>query len=59
VITATLRSASGDPVAYTVRGALVALRREQAERILVRRREHDDVGAAGDDGAAGITAEAS
>lgn len=37
VITARLRSASGDPVGYEIRGALIALRREQAERILVRR----------------------
>ncbi len=36
-ITARLRSASGDPVGYEIRGALIALRREQAERILVRR----------------------
>lgn len=37
VITAKLESASGDPVAYEIRGALIALRREQAEWILVRR----------------------
>jgi DtxR family Mn-dependent transcriptional regulator len=37
LITARLRSASGDPVGYEIRGALIALRREQAERILVRR----------------------
>src|SRR5690606_10572197 len=36
-ITAVLRSASGDPVAYEIRGALIALRREQAEWIEVRR----------------------
>ncbi|HEX7117477.1 MAG TPA: FeoA domain-containing protein [Longimicrobiales bacterium] len=36
-ITAALRSASGDPVAYEIRGALIALRREQAEWIQVRR----------------------
>lgn len=36
-IVARLRSASGDPVAYEIRGALIALRRDQAERILVRR----------------------
>lgn len=29
-------SPMGDPVAYRVRGALIALRRQQAERILVR-----------------------
>jgi DtxR family Mn-dependent transcriptional regulator len=32
-ITAVLRSAGGDPVAYTIRGALIALRRHQAEWI--------------------------
>jgi DtxR family Mn-dependent transcriptional regulator len=37
LITARLRSASGDPVGYEIWGALIALRREQAERILVRR----------------------
>lgn len=36
-IVARLRSASGDPIAYEIRGALIALRRDQAERILVRR----------------------
>lgn len=36
-ITAELRSAAGDPTAYRIRGALVALRREQASWILVRR----------------------
>jgi DtxR family Mn-dependent transcriptional regulator len=38
LITARLRSASGDPMGYEIRGALIALRRDQAERILVRRR---------------------
>lgn len=37
VIEARLQSASGDPMAYEIRGALIALRREQASRILVRR----------------------
>ncbi len=32
-ITAVLRSAGGDPVAYEIRGALIALRRQQAEWI--------------------------
>lgn len=32
-ITAVLRSAGGDPVAYTIRGALIALRKHQAEWI--------------------------
>ncbi|HEX6939291.1 MAG TPA: iron dependent repressor, metal binding and dimerization domain protein [Longimicrobiales bacterium] len=36
-IRAMLRSAAGDPVAYEIRGALIALRREQAEWIQVRR----------------------
>jgi DtxR family Mn-dependent transcriptional regulator len=36
-ITAQLRSAAGDPVAYEIRGALIALRRDQAEWVLVRR----------------------
>ncbi len=36
-ITAVLQSAWGDPVAYEIRGALIALRREQAEGIEVRR----------------------
>jgi DtxR family Mn-dependent transcriptional regulator len=34
-IEAALRSAAGDPVAYRIRGALIALRREQAEWIRV------------------------
>jgi DtxR family Mn-dependent transcriptional regulator len=47
-ITAVLRSASGDPVAYEIRGALIALRREQAEWILVRREAPEDApGASG------------
>lgn len=36
-IRAALRSAAGDPVAYEVRGALVALRRPQAHAIYIRR----------------------
>lgn len=36
-VTAELRSAAGDPVAYAIRGALIALRRDQAEWIQVRR----------------------
>jgi DtxR family Mn-dependent transcriptional regulator len=35
-ISAEMESFSGDPIAYRVRGALVALRREQAEQIFVR-----------------------
>ncbi|MDH3223527.1 MAG: FeoA domain-containing protein [Gemmatimonadota bacterium] len=35
VVTARMRSAAGDPVAYEIRGALIALRREQAAVIQV------------------------
>ena len=35
VVEARLESAAGDPVAYDIRGALVALRREQAVLISV------------------------
>ena len=34
-ITARFASAAGDPVAYTIRGALIALRRRQASWIAV------------------------
>jgi len=37
VIRAELRSLSGDPVAYRIRGAMIALRRAQADGILIRR----------------------
>lgn len=36
-IRAVMRSAAGDPIAYDIRGALIALRREQAAWIRVRR----------------------
>jgi len=36
-IRAEMRSASGDPVAYSVRGALVALRKQHAQMIFVQR----------------------
>jgi Fe2+ transport system protein FeoA len=36
-ITAELVSAAGDPVAYRIRGALIALRREQAGWIRIER----------------------
>lgn len=36
-VTAEMRSAGGDPTAYRIRGALIALRREQASWILVER----------------------
>lgn len=35
VVQARLESAAGDPIAYDIRGALVALRREQAALIAV------------------------
>jgi Fe2+ transport system protein FeoA len=35
-ISAEMAGAGGDPVAYRVRGALVALRRTQADQIYVR-----------------------
>jgi DtxR family Mn-dependent transcriptional regulator len=35
VVAAELESPGGDPVAYRVRGALLALRRDQAEHILI------------------------
>jgi DtxR family Mn-dependent transcriptional regulator len=37
VIEIDLESPSGNPIGYLVRGATVALRREQADRILVRK----------------------
>ena len=37
IITAELRSASGDPTAYNIRGATIALRKNQAEMIHIRR----------------------
>jgi|GEM_PF-207394 len=43
-IVVRFRSAAGDPVAYEIRGALIALRRDQAERILVRRVADTGVG---------------
>ena len=43
-IEAAFRSAAGDPVAYRIRGAIIALRREQAEwvRIAADRSAEDD-----------------
>ena len=38
-ITAEMTSAAGDPVAYLIRGALIALRRGQAEWVLIERVE--------------------
>jgi len=40
VVVAELRSPLGDPVAYRVRGASVALRREQARQIRIADPEH-------------------
>ena len=39
-ITRELVSAAGDPVAYRIRGALIALRKTQASRIIVERTEN-------------------
>ena len=41
VVRPELRSATGDPVAYRIRGALVALRRDQAEWIRIERIEEE------------------
>jgi len=41
VIRVELASASGDPKAYRIRGAVIALRRSQADDILVRRRDRE------------------
>jgi DtxR family transcriptional regulator, Mn-dependent transcriptional regulator len=41
VIKAELASASGDPVAYRIRGAMIALRGHQAREILVRRAQRE------------------
>jgi Fe2+ transport system protein FeoA len=35
VVYAEMRSPLGDPIAYRVRGAVVALRREQAQRVQI------------------------
>ena len=37
VIEAEMRSPSGDPTAYRIRGAMIALRREQARQIYIER----------------------
>lgn len=42
VVRAELSSASGDPVAYRIRGAVIALRRAQAQAILIRRRAQQE-----------------
>jgi Fe2+ transport system protein FeoA len=38
-ITAETRSPSGDPTAYIIRGALIALRQQQAQMIKIKRTE--------------------
>ncbi len=38
VITAELKSASGNPTAYNIRGALIALRKDQANMVHIRRK---------------------
>jgi len=43
-ITPELVSSAGDPVAYRIRGALIALRRSQAESITVRRASLEPAG---------------
>jgi DtxR family Mn-dependent transcriptional regulator len=42
LITAEFISPSGDPTAYRIREALIALRHEQAEHIFIRRRNKDE-----------------
>ena len=37
VVGAEIRSASGDPVGYRIRGAVIALRREQADQVRIER----------------------
>jgi len=37
IVSVDLISPSGSPTAYRVRGASIALRREQAERVLIRK----------------------
>jgi DtxR family Mn-dependent transcriptional regulator len=44
-VRAEMTSALGDPVAYMVRGTMIALRREQAAQVLVRREEIPDTAA--------------
>jgi Fe2+ transport system protein FeoA len=42
-VTPELVSANGDPIAYRIRGALIALRRAQAAEILVEHLENHRV----------------
>jgi DtxR family Mn-dependent transcriptional regulator len=39
VVTAALKSASGNPTAYNIRGAMIALRKDQANMVHIRRQE--------------------
>jgi Fe2+ transport system protein FeoA len=39
VVSAELRSASGNPTAYNIRGAMIALRKDQANLVHIRRQE--------------------
>jgi len=45
-VRAELQGPGGDPTAYRIRGAVIALRRQQAERIQVRRAAGSEEGAA-------------
>ena len=42
LVTSELRGPSGDPTAYRIRGALIALRREQADTVYVQRQDGGD-----------------
>lgn len=42
-VTAVRRSPAGDPVAYRIRGAVIALRKEEAKLILIQSNEETDV----------------
>jgi DtxR family Mn-dependent transcriptional regulator len=39
IVSAELRSASGNPTAYNIRGAMIALRKDQANMVHIRRQE--------------------
>ena len=41
-VIAEMGSAGGNPVAYSIRGALIALRKEQADNIYILKPEHDN-----------------
>ena len=47
-VSARLKSAAGDPVAYDVRGALIALRREQADAVYVEAPDAEGTSGFGD-----------